>query len=133
MQLLVTLTAAIGLASTASALRIPGADILDVPGALVRRAASACTFTLTVTESYGRSGKSATKTIFKQVESRPTGVDCGAKSACRVIIKTTTKGTPTKTTLLSTTVVEIPYCTTAGKANSEDEEEQEEEEEEEEE
>ncbi|KAF3319220.1 hypothetical protein TWF173_003669 [Orbilia oligospora] len=96
MQLLVTLTSAIGLASTALALSIPGADIPDVPGSLARRAVANCQFTYTVTESYAKSGAAATKTVFKHVESKPTAVNCGAQSTCSVVVKTSTRGTVSK-------------------------------------
>ncbi|RVD80448.1 uncharacterized protein DFL_008345 [Arthrobotrys flagrans] len=127
MQLLVTLTAAIGLASTTLALRIPDADIPSAPGALARRAAAKCTFTYTITESYGRTGKVATKTVFKKVGSKPTAISCGRKSTCNVAVKTITIGKPVRVVYGQSTVVDLPYCSQPAAKNVAAEEEEEEE------
>ncbi|KAK6534019.1 hypothetical protein TWF281_005359 [Arthrobotrys megalospora] len=128
MQLLVTLTAAISLASTILALNIPSADIPNVHGGLVKRATKKCTYTTTITEKYSKSGKAATKTVFKEVVANPTGIDCDGRQCAVVVVKTVTKGTPVKTVYGSITTVNRPHCTPLELPQEEEEEEEEEEE-----
>ncbi|KAK6517050.1 hypothetical protein TWF506_006928 [Arthrobotrys conoides] len=132
MQLLVALTSAMGLASPVLALMVPGAGIPNAPDSLARRAAASCTFTHTITESYADSGPGATKTVFKEVGSKPTVLDCGKKSDCIVVVKTETEGKPVKTVYGKSTVVDLPYCSEPTAAAEKEEKEEKEEEEEEE-
>ncbi|KAK6509766.1 hypothetical protein TWF481_004496 [Arthrobotrys musiformis] len=126
MQLLVTLTAAAGLVSTVLALNIPGGGLPNA--AIVKRAAN-CAFTYTVRETYAESGPKAVKTVFKKMGSKPTGIDCGTKYSCSIVMKTVTVGKHTKLVYGASSTADVPYCTQPAAPGDEEEEEEEEEEE----